>query len=376
MSLRALVTCCGLALFASVTIWCPASAARAYTQRFTRGGLPVRWVAATIPMRVDPELLAHREESTAAATAGFAAWRGMRGVPTLALRGETERSPGFNPGGANENGVYRVARLPVAGAALAVTVSTYRESDGEILDADVLIDASVDLALLDEAPRGRDRRRYDLASLIAHESGHVLGLGETSDDELATMWPHLYRGNTTARTLAPDDEAGVLEIYARPGVLTSASCGVSKVARGGGANLALSIALGAFGLAAVARRRRRLLAAAALLMFVMLGSGGRAAHADDATHGRAQILDVRWDRGLLVTELLVTTPAGQEHLVIPGGTRDGIVQQIGDALPPADGAEVSLGAVTADGARAWVAFDDAETSALRTTRVYPIASVH
>ncbi len=347
---------CVVALAAAISAAFPLSAS-AYTLRLTRAGLPVRWVAATVPMRVDPQLVSDSDESMAAAQLGFDAWRGMRGVPTLELRGETQRAPGFDPRGDNENGVYRVASLPISGIALAVTVSTYRQDDGELLDADILILRSREVALLGDAPRGRDLRSYDLASLIAHESGHVLGLGESGDDDAATMWPRLRLGDVSARTLEADDVDGVREIYADAGVRTQASCGASGApgrTRSGVAALSSLCALAWFA-ASRRRARRRLLAlgAAAAALVCAFFARSPAARADDASLGCAHVIDVRWEDGILITEFDVTTPTGHERALIAGGTRDGIVQLVGDALPPADGDEVRLEVVVATGERQW-----------------------
>jgi hypothetical protein len=330
----------------------------------------VRWVAAHVPIRVDPALASDPEESAEAAEVAFDAWGGLRGVPELRLDGDTQRVPGYSLTGDNENGVYRVASLPIDGVALAVTVSTYRQSDGELLDADVLVATSGDVGLLSEEPEGRELRTYDLGSLLAHESGHVLGLGETEDDEAATMWPRLHRGDTGPRTLEADDEAGALELYAGAGLHTQ-SCGVQgPLGRlGGGASVLFAFGLAM--LAAVIRRRqsRRALAGVALLAVVLaLGASERVVKADDGLRGRAHLVDVRWERGLLVSEFDVTTAGGHERLVVLGGARDGVVQQVGNGLPPADGAQVWLGVDEIGGRRTWVNLDEpGPSSAARPT---------
>ncbi len=351
------------------------SASRAYTQRFTVGGLPVRWSHASVPLRVDPALGMDPGEAAEAARIAFAAWGGIPNVPVLALEGDVQRAPGFASSGSNENGVYQVASLPIGGNALAVTVSTYRQDDGILLDADILVKESRDVRLLDAMPAQRDRRRFDLASLLAHESGHVLGLGESMDDATATMWPRLGLGETEARTIEADDEAGVRAIYAEPlpeeeprgmtgggpGALLGAGCGVARrpaqasaLPFGRGPSALAVLALIGFALRARSRvRRRGHLGLALLLAGAQLALTSPAVHADESVRGVARVVGTRWEGGLLMTDLELVGPTGTVALTVPGGARDGVVQQIGDALPPEDGAALRLDLPGADGWRRW-----------------------
>lgn len=367
------------ALLASVLGLVAPQVAKAYTLRFNADGQPVRWAAPRVPMRLDAELVSDRDESTLATERAFATWAGIPGVPTLVLDGAARLRPGFDPRGENENGIYTVVTLPIPGVALAVTVTTYREDDGRILDADILVAASRELAFLDDEPRGRDRRSYDLASLLAHESGHVLGLGETPDDDAATMSPRLRRGDTAPRTLEEDDEAGVLELYANTGVMTRASCGVQGPLGHRRSGVPALVGIILIALTGLLRRRERrfLVAGAAALAFATALAASRpAASADDGFRGRAHLLEVRWQDGLLVSDFEVATPSGQVLLEIPGGVRDGIVQQVGEALPPADGAELWVSVVGADGLRDWRNLSEPSASnVLRSMSDRPPASV-
>jgi hypothetical protein len=54
--------------------------------------------------------------------------------------------------------------------------------------------------------------QYDLQGVMVHEYGHALGLGH-SNVSGATMWPSIGSGNTSARSISPDDIAGVQHIY-------------------------------------------------------------------------------------------------------------------------------------------------------------------
>jgi hypothetical protein len=92
------------------------------------------------------------------------------------------------------------------GTALAITTVSYAVETGELYAADVEINAfELELTTTD------DNVAWDLQSILTHEVGHFLGLGH-SRDETATMW-WSYDPGVLARGLAPDDVAGICEIY-------------------------------------------------------------------------------------------------------------------------------------------------------------------
>jgi hypothetical protein len=108
---------------------------------------------------------------------------------------------------------------------LGLTTITYNPDTGEIYDADMEINATVPLTLTDPVPQGG----YDLQSIITHESGHFLGMAHSGDIH-ATMFAVYTPGDTTLRTLAADDIAGLCSIY-QPDGLRAVD---PQVAAGGG----------------------------------------------------------------------------------------------------------------------------------------------
>jgi uncharacterized protein (TIGR03382 family) len=108
-------------------------------------------------------------------------------------------------------------------AAFAVTLVFFNTQTGEILDADMMIN--------DELSNGRTAggpyancpdtgcrpsvggpQVADLQSIVAHEIGHMIGVGHSEFPE-ATMYATAERGSIQKRTLHPDDEDAICSIY-------------------------------------------------------------------------------------------------------------------------------------------------------------------
>jgi hypothetical protein len=85
---------------------------------------------------------------------------------------------------------------------LALTTVRFKIDTGEIIDADLEINAAENITLTG------DDGSYDLDSIITHEVGHVLGLAHSADPE-STMRTRYPEGDTSLRTLAEDDICGI-----------------------------------------------------------------------------------------------------------------------------------------------------------------------
>lgn len=117
----------------------------------------------------------------------------------------------YNREGGNQN-VIIVRHIawphpPTAGHDIALTTTTFDPDTGELLDADMELNAAnFSLTTSD------DMVEYDLMSVLTHESGHFLGIAHSFDDT-ATMRPSYDAGTIDLRTLAPDDDSVICLVY-------------------------------------------------------------------------------------------------------------------------------------------------------------------
>lgn len=94
---------------------------------------------------------------------------------------------------------------------LAQTTVTPNETTGEILDADIEINASgrFSFSTQIESP---ENIKWDIQSVMAHEVGRFLGL-DTSTEPNATMAAKANEGSLELRSLEKDDITGMCTIY-------------------------------------------------------------------------------------------------------------------------------------------------------------------
>lgn len=189
------------------------STSLAYTLKRTTTGEQIRWTRNQVTLRIDPALerMLGKDNVRAAANMASDSWRGFPGVPDLAIEDGAPTPYDANHRG---NAIYLLRDWPFEDNQLAVTLVTF-EQNGKVLGVDVLVNASKSFALLAQADSA-ETDHYDIAAVLTHEFGHVLGLDESYDHPEATMWPQIRVGEFHQRVLSVDDEDGVIAVYEAP----------------------------------------------------------------------------------------------------------------------------------------------------------------
>lgn len=110
---------------------------------------------------------------------------------------------------------------PPSGA-LAVTITTYRLSDAKIVDADIHFNGQYfNWGVIDTQEEKNSGNIVDLQNVAAHEVGHFLGLGHSSENYtetnfdlyMATMFFASGPGETFRRVLKTDDVEAIRHLY-------------------------------------------------------------------------------------------------------------------------------------------------------------------
>jgi hypothetical protein len=227
----------------SLVLTC-AGNANAFVTKRTQLGAPVHWQTAHVSFVLDDGLVAAVSGASPAIAAAAQGWSGVSGAPLLSV------APG--PGGTQPkvDGTNTILFAPQgyapAGNALAITVLSYDESTGAIVDADIVVNGMHAFAVLASgatAPRGAapvategssgtasPHDVFDLQHVVAHEVGHALGLGDEPTEPSDLMYPYTLPEDASVRWPASDDLAGIDSIYAGSPGGSSGGCGGASVA--------------------------------------------------------------------------------------------------------------------------------------------------
>lgn len=259
--LKALAKCSvAVAVGALVLVAANTRDANAYVVKKTSRGELVHWEERSVSYTLDPSLDLNVLDAVNATQHAMGTWSGSVGAPDLLGKAPTSDSP-TKPGFDQKNGIFFMKNgWAPAGRALAITVLTYDNSSGRILDADIIFNGTYKFAVLSEhasdpsteglgeqAPRGTKVSNtdgvthveedtgepdaiYDLHHVIAHELGHSLGMNDEMGRRDALMYRYSAPNDTTMRAPAPDDIAGLAELYSTKIEAGGNGCGNAAVA--------------------------------------------------------------------------------------------------------------------------------------------------
>jgi len=370
------------AAVAATVAW--SSSARAFELKHTSHGDLVRWASSQITFIVDPSLASVVGGGQGVADA-IAAWSGAAGAPALTSVTGTTTTP--KPALDGQNRVlFAAPGFAPAGAALAVTVLSYDNITGDVIEADIVVNGAYRFAQLAAGTQasmgarpvsteggGDDEARHDASAfdidhVVAHEIGHALGLSDERSDHVAMMYAYSMPGDATLRAPSNDDLDGLTSLYG--GSASRAGCGHASVAgartRASDLWAALALAVGA-GAWRMSRRRARALVpvCAAFAAFVACPNQARSAASLEvvAADASARVVAVSTQnvRGIFETTLELE-PSSCGSVACPvrtrarvwGGTIGVITQQVGERPAPLPGENVRVAlarsSLVADGA--------------------------
>ncbi|MSP26601.1 MAG: matrixin family metalloprotease [Myxococcales bacterium] len=191
-------------------------------------GLPLAWAQPCIGFSVQQDASRHVDLATAEAlvSQAFNAWDDAAcaggGEPSIEAHNlgpvACDRKE-YNQKAGNANiVVFRDEVWPYGGAgnALALATVTFNVENGAIYDADLEINGTAAITTSEALVE------FDLASILTHEAGHMLGVSH-SPDSMSTMFIEYPPGGLSLRTLEPDDVAAVCAIYP-PGTVAPDDC--------------------------------------------------------------------------------------------------------------------------------------------------------
>jgi Matrixin len=230
--------------------------AHAYVVKKTSRGELVHWDERTVHYTFDPSVDLGVSDAVTATSQAMISWSGTVGAPEL--RGEAAASvadPPTNPGFDQKNGVFFMPKgYAPAGKALAITVLTYDNASGRILDADIIVNGAYKFAVLKSAAESATEEKriagarlsntdgithqddgqldtiYDLHHVVAHELGHSLGMNDEMERKDALMYRYSSPNDATMRAPGLDDIAGLAELYSTKLEASGNGCGSAAVA--------------------------------------------------------------------------------------------------------------------------------------------------
>jgi hypothetical protein len=358
--------------------------AQAFEVNDTSSGQPIHWEEGAIVLQTDPSIEFAAPGAAAAIAEGVTPWSSVEGAPALSVQAATVSS---QPSYDSRNVIYFYPHgYEPAGAALAITIVTYDDTTGSILDTDMVLNgiysfaalpagATPDTAALPVSNDGATamagggsawaaRGTFDLVHVVAHETGHALGMRDEIVNHAPVMYLFTLPGDASRRAPTIDDLDGIKEIYA--GVSPAQGCSSSTMSprrpRVSPLALAGALLVVAIGWAFAGRRRLRargpaVLAGALAIMVIGPTELHVGSPSGDATARVVAVRDVEdvetagpWRTEVTLSPTVCRISACPSSVTVThwGGRRGHLVQQVGEFVPPRLGDNVEI--VREDGA--------------------------
>lgn len=233
--------------------------------RKSSSGIDQHWQKRNVTVHLDPSLKRLGPQAEEAVMQAFGSWVASDSrLPNLAFdSGETSAQP-------RQDGKSTVSYADITAPGhekdVAITVTYSNDKTGEILEADVILNARYPMGVLKQKllqkPEGQSelqaedcQSRYDTQNVMTHEAGHFFGLGEDMVERRAAMFLSIGQCEVHKRELAATDVGAVSTLYAQ--VDSSEASGGPKACSFGPARSGRGYAAFAviFGLSLVRRRR-------------------------------------------------------------------------------------------------------------------------
>lgn len=207
----------------------------------THDGALEHWASRRISVVLDPSLARVSPRAPDLVVASFGKWLGAAGeLPDIEFVHGRESRPGPRRDGKNTVS-YAPILLDGHGHELGITVTYADPENGEIVEADIVLNASHSLAILESSVEpdvrascsGRDEhcsRGYDFESIVTHEVGHFFGLGEDRSNREATMYFCSSQCEVHKRSIEASDLSPLGKLYTEDSAATPRAPGCGKVA--------------------------------------------------------------------------------------------------------------------------------------------------
>lgn len=243
------------------------------TLKLSQTGRELMWQKRDITVHLDGSLQKLGPQANDAVMQAFGQWVGSD--PKLPeVRFDTGQTSSLPQRDGKNTVSYAAITTPGHERDVAITVTYANDKTGEIIEADVVLNALYPMGVLTPKPKdagathdasSRDdeamdcQNRYDAQNVATHEAGHFFGLGEDTTEQNATMFLSIDECETHKRVLSSTDVSAVTTLYAasrepEQEQASAASCRFGGVPATGGSALVSALI---FGLGLARRRRAR-----------------------------------------------------------------------------------------------------------------------